>query len=376
MRTLRSATAADLSRVVSFWEGLYARDAAFVTLPWAWRTRGLAAAIAQADRFRLLLVEDDGVLVATASAQRDRTTEVDPARPVWVGAFEAVDASAAALVLEGVRRVATTWGAGSLRGPRGLGRFDQVGLTVEGFDRLPPMLQGHHPPHYADWLHEAGFRPHHDLLAYETPLVTPAGGPRPLPSRLAEKVDKCAIPGLRFRAGSRVRFRRDAVVAHEVLNAAYATVPDVQPMKQGAFVQMLLGMTAVAPASLFQLGFVGDRPVAFAVCMPELNEALAPSRGRMLPLGWARTVSALARGKTAAFKLIGVLPEFRGTGLHAALIRAVVRGAQAAGYTRMEGSIIDQRNKPMRGVVEGIGMTVYRRYRQFALPLDAAPTGS
>ena len=67
--------------------------------------------------------------------------------------------------------------------------------------------------------------------------------------------------------------------------------------------------------------------------------------------------------ETAAFKLIGVVPELRGSGLHAALIAGVVAGAQRAGYRRMDGSVIDERNGPMRGVVEGVGMTVYRRYR-------------
>ena len=51
------------------------------------------------------------------------------------------------------------------------------------------------------------------------------------------------------------------------------------------------------------------------------------------------------------------------------MIQQIVRGAQRAGYTRMDGSVIDERNKPMRGVVEGLGMTVYRRYRFFQTPV-------
>jgi hypothetical protein len=41
----------------------------------------------------------------------------------------------------------------------------------------------------------------------------------------------------------------------------------------------------------------------------------------------------------------------------------VVDGARRAGYGRIDGSVIDERNKPMRAVVEGAGMQVYRRYR-------------
>ncbi|MFT6147305.1 MAG: hypothetical protein ACJAV2_005203 [Myxococcota bacterium] len=47
------------------------------------------------------------------------------------------------------------------------------------------------------------------------------------------------------------------------------------------------------------------------------------------------------------------------------MILAVVDGVRKAGYDRVDGSLIDERNKPMRGVVEGIGMKVYRTYRFF-----------
>ena len=60
-----------------------------------------------------------------------------------------------------------------------------------------------------------------------------------------------------------------------------------------------------------------------------------------------------------------MLPEYRGTGLHALLIREAIHGIRIAGYGRLEASLIDERNGPMRKIVEGAGMTVYRRYRVY-----------
>lgn len=41
---------------------------------------------------------------------------------------------------------------------------------------------------------------------------------------------------------------------------------------------------------------------------------------------------------------------------------------------RIEASLIDARNKPSRKMVEGIGMTVYERWRVFELNLTPTPS--
>lgn len=114
-----------------------------------------------------------------------------------------------------------------------------------------------------------------------------------------------------------------------------------------------------------QIATVNGAAAGFALCFPEMNEAMRAARGSAWPLGVARILWATRTIRTASFKLIGLLPAFRHTGLHALLIREAVRGVRAAGYTRIEGSLIDERNKPMRGVVEGAGMEVYKRYRVY-----------
>ena len=218
--------------------------------------------------------------------------------------------------------------------------------------------------------------PHHDHLAYETELVTADGSPRPLPDRLAEQAARCTLPGLRFQRARRRRLDRDLIAAHGVLNESYATVPDVHPMPRAQFLGLCRALLLSGHPELIQVGWLGDRAVAFAVCLPEINEAFAATDGRLWPTGLARVLRAWPRIETAAFKLIGVVPDLRGTGLHARLIAEVVRGAQRGGFRRIDGSIIDERNGPMRGVVEGIGMRVYRRYRVYDRALGEAPTGS
>jgi GNAT superfamily N-acetyltransferase len=184
-----------------------------------------------------------------------------------------------------------------------------------------------------------------------------------VPASFRAKADAVDVPGLVVRAARRRTMGRDLVLAHEVLNTAFQTVPDVAPMPRAAFVSLGRTYLAIANPQLLQIATVNDRPVGFAACFPELNEAIVDAHGSLFPLGWARVARGLRRVKTASFKMIGVIPDLRGTGLHAKLITHVVDGVRNAGYQRVEASVIDERNGPMRAVVEGIGMTVYRRYR-------------
>ncbi|MCB9676031.1 MAG: hypothetical protein H6737_12990 [Alphaproteobacteria bacterium] len=304
-------------------------------------------------------------LVGTASALRDANFDRDEG-VVWFGFFESEDDPAIAEALMGrVRDQAKRWGGRSLRGPRNLTRWEYAGLTVEGFDTLPPMLQGHHPPHYAELLEGLGLERHHDTLAYEIDLYEADGRAKPIPDALRAKAEGCDIPGLQVRRARWRSMNADLIRAHEVLNEAYQTVPDVSPMPRATFLALGRAYLVFANTELMQLGLIDGRPAAFTACLPEVNEALVHARGRLLPLGLPRFVRGLRGVRTAAFKLIGVNPAYRGSGLHAKMIVNVVEGARRAGYSRIDGSVIDERNKPMRGVVEGVGMTVYRRYRHY-----------
>ncbi|MDG1483477.1 MAG: hypothetical protein P8R54_28055 [Myxococcota bacterium] len=361
----------DVPRVLRFTAAHYADDPVWIPAPMVWDRRRLRAALSRPDRVVLLAAIVDGEIRGTISVLRDEGFDTDPDHKVaWFGYFESpADPTIASALVNAARETAAGWGADALRGPRNLTRFDFVGLTVHGHDRMPPMMQGQHHRYYQGLLEGAGMTRHHDVHAYETTLRDPDGGPRSLPDKLLEQAAGCQLEGLRIRAASRIRMKPDLIAAHTVLNEAYATVPDISPMPRATFLGLGRAMFTLAGPGLVQLAFIRDRPVGFSVCLPELNEALLRTRGRLLPTGWISALSDMRRVQTAAFKLIGVIPELRGSGLHAALIKAVVGGALAAGYTRMDGSVIDERNKPMRGVVEGLGMTIYRTYRFFESPV-------
>ncbi len=79
-------------------------------------------------------------VVGTLSVQLERDT-------AWFGHLQALDVPEVLPALwEAVDAQARQWGATSLKGPRDLSRFEYVGLTVEGHDRMAPLMQEHHGP--------------------------------------------------------------------------------------------------------------------------------------------------------------------------------------------------------------------------------------
>ncbi|KYF85779.1 hypothetical protein BE17_33435 [Sorangium cellulosum] len=291
-------------------------------------------------------------------------------RAAFFGFFECErDPEAARALFGAVSERARALGATSLRGPRNVTRVEDIGLLIEGYESRPPMLAGHHPPYYRELIEAEGFSKRYDMLAYDTPLFDSAGRRRELPEALRQKAASVRIPGLEVRRVAVHRLSRDMEIAHAVFTEAYRAVPEVVPMSRAEFVNLGRAFVALANPRLLQIATVRGEPAAFAVCLPELNEAFAAARGRLWPLGWARAAAALRRVRTASFKLIGVVPAYRSTGLYALLVQHVVDGLRAAGYERLEASLIHEDNGPMRHIVESAGCVPYRRYRVYERPL-------
>ncbi len=373
VRIREVATERDLSAFLAFPRRRYAGDPVWVPPLEAWLRRRLSRRnpfFSEAS-LTLYLAVRGGAVVGTISALRDRLHEDHRGEKVaFFGFFETEDDPVTARALLGAAEArARAWGATTLRGPRNLTRVEENGLLVEGFDRPQPFMAGHHPPSYRALVEAEGFVPHHDQLAYETPLVDAEGRARRLPDHLVERAGVADVPGVVVRNPRWRRLTQDLDLVYRCFLDAYRSAPDNTPMPRAQFLHLGRAFVVFAGRNLVQIATVEGRPAGFAVCLPDLNEAIRRAGGRILPLGWARMLAAFPRIRTASFKLIGVLPQFRGRGIHARLIREIVLGAQRAGYRRMEGSLIDERNAPMRAVVEGIGLTICRRYRVYDRPV-------
>ena len=364
---------AELDELIAFASTLYADDPTWVAPPRELLRHKLKP---KNPRFRsaeikLYLARRGDTVVGTISALRDHKHESHKGeRTVFFGFFECIDDQEVAEALVAtVAEQARAWGADTLRGPRDLSRSEEVGVVIEGAHKPSPMLASHNKTRYAAMLEGLGFVKHHDVLAYEIDVYDEHGNPAPYPQEMLDRANAVQIDGLEVHPARWWRILRDLALAHQVFVEAFRDVPENTPMTLRQFTSLGLGLLFFSNRHMLQLATVNGKAAGFALCFPEMNEALRHANGRLLPWGWLKVLFAIPRIETASFKLIGVMPEYRNSGLVTLMIVRAVEGVRESGYRRIEGSLIDERNTGSRGVVEGIGMRIYKRWRLFDLAL-------
>ncbi len=115
-------------------------------------------------------------------------------------------------------------------------------------------------------------------------------------------------------------------------------------------------------------------PVAFSVTLPDLNEALRPLRGRLLPLGWLRLLVAKRRIRNLRTIAMGVLKPYRGRGFEVAMVTETMRRGVEMGYETCDCSMVVESNRLMLDALESLGGQRYKTFRVYRKALtDPGP---
>jgi hypothetical protein len=111
--------------------------------------------------------------------------------------------------------------------------------------------------------------------------------------------------------------------------------------------------------------------IGAALTLPNIDVALRPMGGRLLPLGWAKFLWHRRKIDWVRIFALGVKHEYRHTGTAAAFYIYHLKNA-AEGLTRGgEAGWILETNEPMNRAIEGMGGTVNKRFRIYQRDLGA-----
>ncbi len=308
----------------------------------------------------------DGRPVGRISAQFDRLQQ--EYHDDMAGSFGLFESEDDPRVAEALFEAAAAWlrghGARCLRGPLNLSVNEECGLLVEGFDTPPSIMMGHGRPYYDALLAGSGLSGARDLLAYR--VAPDFAAPRVM-QRLA---DSLAVQ-VRVRTLDRAHKARDLEILREVFNDAWSQNYGFVPFTVEEFDEVGRLMTLLLPEDYVQIAEVDGEPAAFIVAMPNIHEITATLRGRLLPFGWLRLLWGVKvrHPRSARVPLMGVRRRYQhsrlGPGLAFMVIDAVRKGLCARGVREVELSWILEDNAGMRGIIEAIGGTVYKRYRLY-----------
>ncbi len=251
-----------------------------------------------------------------------------------------------------------------MTGPFSLSINDESGLLVEGFDSPPSMMMGHAHPYYAEHLAAQGFVKAMDLLCYHCDQTAT------MPASVADFIEKAKrTEGLRVRPMKMARYDEELRGLIDIFNDAWSENWGFVPLSAAEIKHLAKNLRPLVRPEFVAIAELAGEPVAMAVSLPNLNEAIADLEGRLLPFGWVKLLWRLKVRSTKSIRvpLMGVRKRYQGGAMGAALalsvIDAINRYHRDHGVESAELSWILETNLPMRRMIETLGGKAYKTYR-------------
>ena len=323
---------------------------------------------------QLFVATRDGEDVGRISAQVDHLERrLRPDAPGHFGFLAAVDD---AEVIGRLLGAAEGWlrarGLDRVQGPFNLNTNEETGLLVDGFDTPPVFMMGHDRAYLAPHLQALGYAPVKDLIAYAYDIEVE------LPEAVRSLLRRGLPPNVTLRPLDMKKYDSEIRAITDIFNDAWLNNWGFVPLTEADTEHMAQDLKLLLDEKLVWFAEVDQVPVAFVVCLPNLNEAIRDLQGRLFPFGWAKLLWRLkvAGVKTGRVPLMGVRRQYAnnivGAMLPFVIIDAVRREAIRRGMKMIELSWILEDNRPMRRIIEAIGGRPYKTYRIYEKALGPA----
>lgn len=326
---------------------------------------------------QLFLAERGGRAVGRVSAHIDTLALTMPSEQgfgpgvgQW-GLFEAEDAEVAARLIVAAEQWLRDQGSARALGPISMSIWEEPGLLIQGHDHPPTVMMGHAKPDYRGWIEGVGYHAVKQLLTYELDITQefPLIVKRII--RSGERNER-----IRVRKVNKSRFDEEAAIILGILNDAWSDNWGFVPLTPPEIKDVSVKLRPIVYEDLIRIAELDGRPVAFMITLPNLNEAIAPLRGSLLPFGWAKLLRWLRspRVRTMRVPLMGVVKELQSSRMASQLAFMMIeyiRAASVANYGASRGEIgwILDDNQGMRSIAETIHSRVNKVYQIYARDL-------
>jgi GNAT superfamily N-acetyltransferase len=248
---------------------------------------------------------------------------------------------------------------------------DNCGLLVEGFDTRSMLLMPHNPPEYAAFIEACGYAKAKDLFAWIYELD------RPVPEvvrRLAER--RRERLALTIRTIRMNEFLRDADRLRELYAGAWEknwgfVAPTVEEFRHIA-----KDMKLIFEPKFGVVAEADGRLVACAIALPDINQALVGTGGRLFPLGLVKLLGRKRYIDQGRLLLLGIDPAYRSHGLFPLLLLELHRQAEGTPYKRVEFSWVLEDNHDINRPAADGGARRYKTYRIYQKSLSRASSSA
>ncbi len=250
-----------------------------------------------------------------------------------------------------------------ITGPFNFSVNQECGVLVEGFDTPPSVLMPHSRQWYGPLIEGQGYRPAMDMLAYW--MESKVFGENPVMGKLVKRYGK----KLQIRPLKKNNFKQELELMRDIFNDAWSNNWGFIPFSKEEFAELGVGLKPFVPEGYIQIAEIDQKPAAFLVVLPNLNELLTELNGSLLPFGWLKILRATRKNniKTGRIPLMGVRKEYQNSPVGMAMAYMMCVEARdpvvGSGIEGVEASWILDNNKGMRSMLKNLLAYEYKRYR-------------
>jgi hypothetical protein len=256
-------------------------------------------------------------------------------------------------------------------GPITMSIWEEPGLLTSGFDHPPTVMMGHHKPQYREWIESAGYTGVKTLYTYELDITKEFP---PICGRIIAAGEKNAR--IRIRNVDKSKFDEEAQIILAILNDAWSDNWGYVPLTPPEIADVGKKLKPIVFEDLIRIAEVDGEPVAFMITLPDLNEAIAPLKGNLLPLGWAKLLLWLRKPKVRTMRvpLMGVVKRLQSSRMASQLALMMIEYIRRASVTHYGASrgeigwILDD-NQGMRSIADILECDINKTYEIYGKDL-------
>lgn len=250
-------------------------------------------------------------------------------------------------------------------GPANFSTNHEVGLLVEGFDRPPMIMMTYNKPYYVEFAERLGLTKEMDLLAFR---IDENSKIDPRVVRIAERIRQ--RENVKLRTLDMKNFSAEVDLINEIYNKAWAKNWGFAPMSPDEFRHIAKDMKQIVDPNVVFIAEIDNRPVGFCLALPDFNQVLKYTNGRLFPTGLIKLLwHTKVKNKIDSLRVItmGVAPEFQKRGIETLLYLEIIEKGPTLGYRWAEMSWILENNISMVKACEALGSDLYKRYRMYSM---------
>ncbi len=325
----------------------------------------------------LLLAEREGRVAGRISAQIDsRWDEYQGGSDGMFGFFECEDdPEVAAALLDAAAAWLRERGRERMLGPMDFTLNDECGLLIEGYDEPSMVLEPWHPPYYRRLIEGHGLVKETDLLMWELWFGELREGTEMHPLIHAAAA-KSREEGVVLRPMRKREMEAEVGRFMDVYNEAWGRNWGFVPITEAEVAFQAKNLKPVLDENWAMIAELDGEVVGAALTLPDVDQALARMKGRLLPFGWWHFLRRRRYIDRLRVFALGVRNEYQHLGVAAALYERHVETAGGPGPRGGHMGWILETNEPMNRAMEGMGGRVVQKYRIYRQILGGHGAGA